>query len=177
MINKTIVAITVALGLAVSGCASVPTVSQSYTLDASTGKGLIIMSLSQSGLFGLELYVTLFARSAAGGKDIEITFVPKNRSNGLLWLEYPAGDYEFYRWRSAGVTGKTYYNASSTTDFSKKYSVRAGRAVYLGDFRIEMSGKKYDIKITDKSDRDMPIFHKQQPNIRPDQVSKEILKG
>jgi len=95
----------------------------------------------------------------------------------LAVIELRAGEYEFYSWHgeSGGAPGGFTMSARARQDFSKRFTVRAGRAVYLGNIHFAVRGGSFRMSVADRQDWDLPLLRSKHPNIANDKVVVAIL--
>ena len=106
----------------------------------------------------------------------------------LAIIELQQGEYEFYSWggQAGAGAGPVTYNVGSTNDFSKRFRVLAGKAVYLGNVHFAISFDAptftilsvrypYRIKVSDMRQRDLPLFYQKNPSITSESVVVNIL--
>jgi hypothetical protein len=124
---------------------------------------------------------------------------PEDKPCGRLGIiELPQGEYEFYSWRGYKTeTVGTHPHVTTTLvkiavwpppEFSKRFRVIAGKALYLGNLHISVRKKwvmgrihpyreiRYKLKIADMSERDLPLFYQKNPMITEDKVVVNILQ-
>jgi hypothetical protein len=159
-------------------------VGKAYSLDETEGKGVAVVSLTRSGFSGSSMFVLLrgvdndyrqkvpvtdlFA-SRDFGKARLFGDIPEDKPSGrLAIIELPEGEYEFY-----SFSGSHMY---AIRQFSKRFRVIAGQAIYLGNMHFSLERGSYNIKITDMCDRDLPLLYQKNPNITADKVSVDLLQ-
>lgn len=192
-----VVVLTVVFALA-SGCRTV-NVSSDYRLDSSKNVGLAIVSLTMAGLpSGFNVFVNYRGvnvdhKSAVAVSDLfssadwRCPFLgmatDENPCGRLAVIELQPGEYEFYSWRgeSGGGPGSIQFTVRSTVDFSKRFKVIPGTAVYLGNVHFSIDrrifgGGSYQMLITDRRDRDLTLLHSKHPSITPDRVVVSLLE-
>ena len=90
----------------------------------------------------------------------------------LAILEIAPGEYEFFRW--SGFSGAM--RVESGTPFSKRFEVRAGEVVYLGNLHLITRDKKWVVSSSDRHDRDFPLLAKKLPNVPQERIVTRLLK-
>jgi len=168
------------------GC-GVRNVPKDYSLDDAGRKGVIVVSLTRSGMQVIsEMYVK------ARGMDNDYKFVvaisslitlsdfakcaisiPEDKPCGrLAIIELPEGEYEFYSWKGSGGNRRMW----SKEEFSLRFKVIAGKAVYLGNLNFWFLQTQWKMKVTDMRERDLPLLYQKNPSITPDLVVHDILQ-
>ncbi len=95
----------------------------------------------------------------------------------VLALSLPAGDYEIYRWRvlENGAAGEVEHSPAQT--FSYRFSVTAGRAVYLGRVHLALSAaRKQALNIEDRRDADLATLRQNYPVLASTPVAIDLLR-
>lgn len=188
-----LLALTCASGAMMSGCSTGPDAPTDISLEQLQGRGLIIVSYSESGSYGLgyqetwpgliwkavtpevkqnheSLYGWLSARpneSAARNP----TTMPSGRVTALLLAP---GEYEFYLWQSGD-----YYGAfGGLLPNPIRFSVTPGTATYIGHIHLTLdNGMGYRVSTDDRRTLDLPIFYRTYTQIKPEQVRFAILSA
>lgn len=83
----------------------------------------------------------------------------------LASLRLPAGEYEFHAWavREPNQYGGTEYTPGQ--DFSYRFSIKAGEAVYLGRLHLHLGERNtHKLTVEDRQDRDLTIFKEKYPS-------------
>jgi len=201
-----------------SGCATtnaIKNIGKDYRLDSSKKTGVAVASLSFSGLrrphplASFDFYVHCRGIGNDFKKEISICdsadwkppgrflFVGRYKPLGrLAVIELLEGDYEFFSWHGGcGGFVTQEMRVKATKEFSRKFKVVSGKAVYLGNIhihihkvvpgRIEYRGTKpvtsiqyasgmYNVQEKDLRDRDLSLLYQKYPLIKPDQVIIDI---
>jgi len=159
-----------------TGCVSFD-VDRNYSLAGKTDKGLLVVSVTQTGPIGCLRYNL---RGITVSKD---TFVmscaphspPDWRSprGRLSVIELPAGKYEFYKWSEVG----TQYVAAKEL-FSAPFTIEARKANYIGNLHIQVTPERttYNIFIRDRQDRDLPLFRSRFVNVDQKSITTNFAK-
>ncbi len=99
--------------------------------------------------------------------------IPADKPYGrVVIIELPEGEYEFYSWW--GSNGKGIMRPKE--EFSLRFKVIAGKAVYLGNLHFWFQGHQWKMKVTDMRERDLPLLYQKNPSITPDLVVHDILQ-
>jgi len=177
-------------------------VGKDYSLDDSQGKGLLVVSLTKSGIIGYN--INAHFRDVNNQREFHLDvaptfgldwkgpsleearkdrYIPEDNPIGrLALLELPEGEYEFYKWRG-NLSNTSFW---TNKNFNKKFKVVAGKAVYIGNIHahFERTGNPlipfrfpYELRteITDESERDLKLFHQKCQKINSDQVMLEVI--
>lgn len=163
-----------------AGCA-VQNISPSYNFSSSSGKGVLLASLTFSGNeYGLMQYHvrSLFGQS----NSIDLAANPTNMvldwgigstnvGNGLtgrvIAIELPAGEYEFSGWMMSSRARAL----TSTKNLDFKFKIVPGKAVYAGSFHTQLFNDPKVAKVryktirADLRSRDLEIVRKRFPTI------------
>ena len=185
--------------LFLTGCITLTlNVSKDYSLIGNEDVGLVIVSLTQSGQRIKNhnyLYrgITNKIKGSLPATNIHINndWEPSKTSPQVAYIgrlaviELPKGEYEFYSWKGNIDIGITMWRIYSSNEFSFRFKVIPGRAVYIGnlDMYLDIEKKRsdiiirnIDIKIYDMSYRDLILLYDKYPQIILDQVITDILK-
>ncbi len=99
--------------------------------------------------------------------------------SGIVTIHHlEPGEYELYTFTIYGTyNGIGHFDWFPQHEFSLKFTVTPGKAIYLGDFNCVGQTQKNFLGfegdaggyfvISDKHDRDLPIAQKQEPNLPP----------
>jgi hypothetical protein len=98
------------------------------------------------------------------------------RESGHVTVEYlEPGSYEIYSYDLFGSWGSMQTVYSPKSDFSIPFVIKAGEAVYIGDFagvRIKIGDKTAGyFVLTDKHERDVEIARRHDPDLPPVTIS------
>jgi hypothetical protein len=180
-----------------SGCRSV-NVSSDYRLDPSKNLGLVVVSLTMAGLpSGFNVFINYRGVDVSHKSSIPVsdmfasadwrcpflgTPTEENPCGRLAVVELTPGEYEFYSWEggTGGGPGSITFTVRSVADFSKRFKVVSGKAVYLGNIHFSIQHRvvgrgAYQMRITDLRDRDLTLLHSKHPSITPDGVVISLL--
>ncbi len=94
----------------------------------------------------------------------------------LATLVLPAGDYEFHAWNlvEGGPYGDTEYGPKR--EFSYRFSVKPGAAVYLGRLHLQLSDRdRQALTVEDRRDSDLAGFRSKYPALA--QVAVAVAVG
>jgi hypothetical protein len=186
------------------GCGTT-NVGSGYALTPNSDSGLAIASLTLSGL-SADYTLTLYLRGVDSDFDQSLPVLdastpqdwvcpyfrvptPGDPCGRLAVIELSPGEYEFYSWRAASTSRS---GATTTTirppDFSRRFTVLAGKAVYLGNIHLSPRGpgpiKKSPaidnedlIWILDTRERDLALLFDKFPNLSTDDLVMSILRN
>ncbi|MCK5564763.1 MAG: hypothetical protein KAJ07_05915 [Planctomycetes bacterium] len=191
-----------AVVLATTGCSSI-NISEEYALDELSGKGVVILSTTETGNHWSPITSLLFRKvgsnrstsimmwhrdflDSEGSMDM-VWFgwfgdmIPEDKSVGLLnALELPAGEYEFHTYRSNASAPGVVVSFTIPKDFSWKFTVESGVAKYLGNINYHFFDRKtfldHLITFNDDRSRDLRLAGQKYPNISIDDIKIELLK-
>jgi hypothetical protein len=194
--TTTVVAGSMLLVSILSACAT--NVGGGYSLDPGRSTGLAVVSLTASGLpTRFNLFVNLRGMDTAYKRSIPVTdffttvdwrcprvgtATEAEPCGRLAVIELRQGEYEFYAWEGGtgapGVRG----TVRSKEEFSKRFRVLAGQAVYIGNIHFAITPPQFltdqgtgTMKISDLRVRDLPLLHEKHPRVTPDRVVVSIL--
>ena len=182
------------------GCA-VTNIQEDYLLDENKGTGLLIISLTRSGISESSMFADIRGVDNKYDDSIPVTDlfassdwgcplfgdIPENQTCGRLAIvELPKGEYEFYAWH--GNSGST--SVWSVKKFSKRFIITPGKAVYAGNinfllkkeytgetmFGIKVPTPTFYVTTSDTRERDLSLFYKKNPKITSDDVQIHIIK-
>lgn len=166
--------------------------------------GTVLVRPSVEGLKYVNKYL-LKARPAGGGEAIEFQswgwgsdgywsrYYEESEKGELVSLSLPAGDYEFFNFlATAGAWGGT-RTVWSSKDFSYRFRVNPGEAVYVGNLHVRFLGDKgvvspwyvvvdserrmgLDISVRDARERDLADAAKREPELARDRVQVRLLR-
>ena len=195
----------VAALLLLSACAA-SNVGTDYAVDETKGTGVLVASLTRSGQSGFNMFVDLRSLDGKYTNAVPVTDlffpsdwgcplfgeIPKEQPCGrLAIIELPQGEYEFYSWHggSGGGPGTIRIDVRSVHEFSKRFKITAGKALYVGNinFALDTGFTKgllglpvpkytYKMEITDKRDRDLTLLYQKNPKIVPSMVIVDTLQ-
>jgi hypothetical protein len=188
----------VLLTIVLSGCATtgVPT---DYMPSESSGKGVVVTSITYSGMYsGYSVrYASRDGKTTGkfmvGQGVMLIPYFPdmdieeKGMKGNVVAAELPAGQYEINGWQvSSGYT-----TIQPTSPVQIHFTVEPGKRLYLGNFHFEqtqsmgltVTGVK--VGFSDQEGRDMNVVAKKYPNVAisqrggtvPKRVAIESLGG
>jgi hypothetical protein len=184
------------------GCGTT-NVGSGYSLTPDSDSGLAVASLTLSGV-SADYTLTTFLRGVDSDFDQSVPVLDASTSQDwdcpffrvptpgypcgrLAVIELSPGEYEFYSWRAKATSR----SAGTTTviqppDFSRKFTVLAGKAVYLGNIHMSPKGPGPNKKspaqdnddliwILDTRERDLALLFDKYPKLSPDDVVVSIL--
>jgi hypothetical protein len=195
-------ALVAALIVLLLGCRA-SNVASDFVLDERRGTGVAVVSFTQSGLpgrFGMAVELRALDRSYEasipvvdffGTPDWPCPFPEAATDDApcgrLAVLELRAGDYEFYSWQGKArrVPWRT-ETVGPVKEFSKRFSIVAGKAVYLGGFHFAITydlsefphrGARfpYRLKVTDMRLRDFALLARKNPTIPMESIVANVL--
>lgn len=171
----------------VLGCSGYEkTITNGQIPDKSSGKGVVVFSLTRTGQIDYNLFLNL--RGMENGYDqplplyhdpdsIEGPVISFTKLNGrLAVMELPQGIYEFYNWEGHSSFGRGKSRIRPKTEFSKKFLVKAGEVKYLGNLHLALSRSAFKLLVLDMEDRDLSILHKDNPLITPNSVQVSLIR-
>lgn len=145
----------------VTGCAH-PTVALDHNPDSHPDKGIVFLSLTQSGT---DVPISWHYRETTPDEDKKpikgsiYSYSAKTPDfnspvGGLGVASLPAGEYEFYK---CLYGGNTYYVSK---DFSIPFFIKPGTANYIGNVHIDILPRsaRFKLSLFDKSDRDISLI-------------------
>ncbi|MGD8570736.1 MAG: hypothetical protein PVJ39_21800 [Gammaproteobacteria bacterium] len=167
--------------VAITGCSfSVGNIPTEYTLNPK--KGVVVISLTSSGECGYALFVDIRRIDKTHEKTIGLQDVVEQRdwkrknnecasdlndySGKLVAIDLEPGVYEIYQF-----SGLNKYHAfSSVYELSIKFKVTENEVTHIGNAHFVVSKREYDFIVSDKRQRDLPLFVKKYPNISEDYI-------
>lgn len=164
-----------------AACVTVAT-SRNYRVERESGRGLVVLSLTQPSGTIKWMYRNL--KSGKGIKGLNEEFIstkglPKHQliryeDGTILYpFELAAGDYEFYRW----TTPEFGRYAETVDDFSVKFHVVAGQVTYIGNLELRLLPRnKFTLIVTDMDDRDVSELTKVYKAISREQVRTDLMQ-
>lgn len=182
-----------------TACQNVPTYNY---LDATKGKGFVVISVTVSGepIDTLSVYwrgVDNNYKGSIAGTNIFLKddwnesnswdrITEDNFHGRLAVIELPQGEYEFY----AHVAQLDFKEVSKIdtedNEYSKRFEVIAGKAVYVGNMHFSFEKKHkggfafwgylWKMEIDDMQERDLTLFYQRNPKITPDNVAVNIIQ-
>ena len=132
--------------LAIQGCGGVSNISKNFFIQPAKGTGVAVVYLSQTGIkYGTAMFLKLRLIGGDFDKEVSVFDIGSSEywmgkaSERLAAFELPQGNYEFYSWvASAKGWGNDIANVQAPHEFSKKFQIISGKAVYLGNLHIEI---------------------------------------
>lgn len=176
------------IALLLGGCASAPNIGKDYSLDEAKGKGILLVSMTRSGDRGFNMFVDLRGVDNKYDQAVPVTdlFASLDWScpitetsepcGRLAVIELPQGEYEFYSWHGGSSNGKISTSVKAMNEFSKRFKVTSGKVVYVGNVHLAIGGGRFAMRISDKRDRDLPLFSSKYPKIATDKIQVDIIK-
>lgn len=180
------------LAALLGGCRAV-NVASGYTLDPGKDTGVAVVSLTRAGLpsrFNMLLKLrgvdgdyrnSVPVSDAFASADWRCPFfgtaTEEEPCGRLAVIELRQGLYEFYSWEGDTGTGGS---VRSIGEFSKRFRVEAGKAVYLGNVHFSVETPRwfqgtYRMRVIDMRERDLALLRQKVPTITPDRVVVSIL--
>ena len=156
--------------------------SRQYRPEAGSGRGLVVLSLTQPWKTIKWMYRDL--KSTKGIKGLNENFIStkglpghqliRYDGNTILYpIELEAGEYEFFRWTTPEFG--TY--AETVSDYSVKFRVVAGQVTYIGNLQLRLLPEdKFVLIIRDMYDRDVTELTKAYQHISRDQVITDLMR-
>ena len=151
-------------------------VKPDYVLDTSSGKGLLVASVSYTGAYNFFWQYRGINNPNKGDVTAWTLQNPldwHDPPGRLAFIEIPAGEYEFYKWILFLTGTKKIYSQP----FSVKFQILPGKATYLGNLHLDLREMKYySLSLRDESNRDLSLFYSKLPNVHTGHVVKSIGK-
>ena len=195
------VAVVSALAISLlTGCRTI-NVSSDYSLEADKTTGLVVVSLTMAGLpRGFNVFVDFRGLNVEHKSSVPISDLfasadwrcpflsmatDEEPCGRLAVIELQQGEYEFYSWQggTSGGPGSLTFSVESVEEFSKRFEVQAGKAVYLGNIHFSIEQPRflvgtgsYRMTVADQRARDLALLHSKHPRVTPDQVVIDILE-
>lgn len=156
--------------------------SRHYRVEAGSGRGLVVLSLTQPWKTIKWMYRDL--KSTKGVKGLNENFIStkglpghqliRYDDNTILYpIELEAGEYDFFRWTTPEFG--TY--AETVNDFSVRFRVVAGQATYIGNLQLRLLPQdKFVLIIRDMYDRDVTELTKAYQHISRDEVMADLMQ-
>jgi hypothetical protein len=171
------------------GCASF-NAGTDYRPAPNSDRGLAVFSLTGSGIG----YFNIKFRKTSGDRE---SFAPSGGTAGpkpdwinptgrLVAIELDAGEYEFFAWEDHFGASPTQSSATvvpsplamrsklSKTPFSVRFRMRPGAVTYLGNVHLAVTSDTYTVRVFDRSERDLPLFHERYGRVRAEEVQKSL---
>jgi hypothetical protein len=173
------------------GCATTNTTKNipgNYMLDEEKGTGVVIVSLTHSGFqpslsvafrlrdandknrFDEEVLVNDHSSSELGCSYFETSAGRNTCGRRLAIIELPQGEYEFYSWHAASSSIFSKRSILPETQFSKRFRITPGKAVYIGNLWLFYDQGQYRIEVIDMRQRDLQLLYRRHENIYPDNI-------
>lgn len=186
------VAATLLLVLA-TGCRTT-NVDPAFTLREDGGNGVAVVSLTRAGgLSDSNLFLEFRGVGHEFASSLPVTDLFASSDWSCPWfreatdsepcgrlavVELTPGTYEFHSWTAGSYNATTGVSRTATPfeEFSKRFVIRAGEAVYLGNVHFSFRGGRYDMKVLDQQDRDLPLLRRKYPNLAAGRLRIEILE-
>lgn len=188
------------LSLGIAGCSSGPDVRPDYSLakGGSEGKGVLVFSLTTDDPENAYIPELVFNYGARphGEKDASTLKGPagcdRDKSDSsdfdgacgrLFAVELPAGDYYLYPW---SVTLFPPLRVCTPASWEPvRVTIAAGKAVYIGDFHLQLGDAGQDrmgttkfgaawVVATDARTRDLALLAQRYPGIGTEAVQASI---
>ncbi len=188
--------------VALTGCNSRIAVKKDYCLSKESGKGVVILSTTESGKHSIikpflslrtvgkkneydlkmwnRKYLDSEGEVALLGLDWATPEIPEGKTIGNLHvIELNKGVYEFYSY-SATFNGPFVTAFFSTKEeFSWKFEVEPGVAKYLGNIdlhNLNSDDFSLSVRIDDENIRDLKLIKDNYPNIPVHDIKVEIVQ-
>ena len=148
-----------------SACAGgASSVARNYSFPSGAEKGLMVMTLeSSSNTVQVEVELRRIA---------DLSSVATIKSPFTV-LEMAPGGYEFYGLKIKDSKGKH----PGQIRPSKKFVITAGKATYVGNFRLESTdGVNFYLRVVENSRMDMRRFQDDYKNIRYSQIQVGLAR-
>ena len=171
-----------------AGCAST-NVGKEVFLDETKGTGVMVASLTKTTKF--KMFAKLRGVDTTYKEAVHVTsefvtsdwgcpffgIIPEDKPCGrLVIMELPQGEYEFYSWEGSLSGGLGTFIVKPRQQFSKRFRVTAGKAVYVGNIHFSGIGEDTSMKVVDMRERDLALLYRKSPKIKPENVLIDILK-
>jgi hypothetical protein len=156
-------------------CRSMHTVEGEYRFEQNPGKGLVVISTRIDSNCGVIKGGTIEFQAISSGEKslflLDNPFIGNDFTNppGYFWVRsLPAGDYRLAR--------VTIAQTASVNPLNMVFSVREGKAVYLGEFNIRVPDcKGFTYRIKDEWERDARLLSERIKNLRAEDLQKDLL--
>ena len=178
----------VLVSLIQTGCSGI-NVKKTYSLDGTSGAGVLVASLTQSGVpsrYGTHFSIrgvdnsykgTIAIFDVLASADWRCPMFGSSTEDApcgrLAIVELPQGEYEFYSWGGAEGFGN---RVEAEQEFSKRFRITAGKATYVGNVHLSAHRGSFDIKVLDRQKRDLDLLYQRAPTITADQVLIDIIQ-
>jgi hypothetical protein len=160
-----------------------------YQIRPGSGKGLVVVSLSQPYDEMTWMYRNLAEAKPARehyDKFINTADLPghplvRYGETTLYPFELQAGEYEFFRWAGPEVPdsprGPVAWYDAPVDDFSIKFRCVAGQVTYIGNLQLEFaSDGNSTLRVRDMQETDIAELIKAYRNIRPETIRVELMQ-
>ena len=196
-----IVAASALLVSLVSGCRTT-NIAGDYSLDPTKNTGVAVVSLTMSGLpSGFNMFINYRGVDVDHKSSVPVsdlfasadwrcpflgTATEAEPCGRLAVIELQPGEYEFHSWQggAGGAPGGFTTSVRSIKEFSKRFRVLKGKAVYLGNIHFSVEQPRflvgqgtYTMKISDLRDRDLGLLRAKHPNVTQDLLVVSILQN
>lgn len=175
------------------GACAAPNIPQDYKLAESGGKGVAAGSITYQGVYG-SYRVRIVAKSdgaeysikhgSATTMDISLAFRGEapdanlRQTGSPFAIELPAGRYVIKSWQvSSGAA-----NIVSAAPIDIEFDVRAGQAIYLGNFHFRQTSHVFRLmtgasaQLSDKADRDIPVLKARFPALAQTPITEALAR-
>lgn len=183
------------LGLLQAGCAQPGAITKDYKLQNDNPKGLIAVNASFGDIpyaQSLSFYFrnkeknfeSLVSALDMSMKEYWSDYYVEGERGSLAVIELDPGEYEFFTWTGSlgGWGGQRSMN--STQDFSRKFSVTAGKITYIGNIHLDVKGVSKlaigqrlpaAVVVRDMRDKDVPAIFTNYPALNKDKLVVKIM--
>lgn len=184
------------LGLLQTACVEIPDIPSEYKLQGNNTTGLLAVNVTFNNIpyvnsfwfnyRGLDNKVkSSVSAIGLGRKEAWSNYYEEGEKGRLALVELAAGEYEFYSWGGSMGGWGGVRTLNSTRDFSKRFSVTAGKITYIGNIHLSVSGlSKIAISqklpsaviINDRRLKDIPAIFEKHPSLSKDDLIIKIMQ-
>lgn len=182
-----------------AGCAT-PNIDKDFEFSADKDTGLVVGSVTQDDVPNLNAsYATFFFEDSHGDGHMvrsreqvvtraliqAVNKAPEDFSDAvgrLFAIELSSGNYKFVRWNMSDGNGHFWPKKDPAP---LEFTVERGKVSYIGNLHMKLvtgtniigQTRIADVLpvVSDKSDRDLPVFASRFPRLKADDVRKRVV--